>query len=132
MPRALAADAKALLRDEELGELSQQHGAIWDIYRWEDTDAILRLLHAVARERDIEITNNPIHDQLFYLDAGLRKVSARVRFGLGLGLDQLFHLDAGLCKVTRAALPTRSRGPHPTPPTSHPSPRTPHPSHLFL
>ena len=40
-----------------------QHGAIWDIYRWEDTAAILQLLHAVARERDVEITNNPIHDQ---------------------------------------------------------------------
>uniref|UniRef100_A0A7S2GU43 JmjC domain-containing protein n=1 Tax=Haptolina brevifila TaxID=156173 RepID=A0A7S2GU43_9EUKA len=64
---------RALLRDDELGELRQQHGAIWDIYRWEDTDAILRLLHTVARERDIEITSNPIHDQLFYLDATLRK-----------------------------------------------------------
>merc|ERR1711871_1703428 len=61
-----------LLDDDELGPLAHQHGAIWDIYRWEDTDAILRLLHAVARERDVEITNNPIHDQLFYLDDHLR------------------------------------------------------------
>jgi len=61
-----------LLRDSELGDLRHQHGAIWDIYRWEDTDAILALLHAVARERDVEITNNPIHDQLFYLDETLR------------------------------------------------------------
>ena len=35
--------------------------------------AILKLLHAVAVERDIEITNNPIHDQLFFLDAQLRR-----------------------------------------------------------
>jgi lysine-specific demethylase 3 len=62
-----------LLRDSELGDLRNQHGAIWDIYRWEDTDAILGLLHAVARERDVEITNNPIHDQLFYLDEALRR-----------------------------------------------------------
>jgi lysine-specific demethylase 3 len=62
-----------LLRDAELGELRTQHGAIWDIYRWEDTDAILSLLHTVARERDVEITNNPIHDQLFYLDDTLRR-----------------------------------------------------------
>ena len=61
------------LQDDELGELSSQHGAIWDIWRWEDSDAILQLLHAVARERDVEITNNPIHDQLFYLDAPLRR-----------------------------------------------------------
>ena len=27
----------------------------------------------VARERDVEITSNPIHDQLFYLDATLRR-----------------------------------------------------------
>jgi len=27
----------------------------------------------VARERDVEITSNPIHDQLFYLDDTLRK-----------------------------------------------------------
>ncbi|EOD41044.1 hypothetical protein EMIHUDRAFT_222108 [Emiliania huxleyi CCMP1516] len=47
--------------------------AIWDIYRWQDTEAILQLLHAVARERDVEITSNPIHDQLFYLDDTLRK-----------------------------------------------------------
>ena len=63
----------ALLDDEELGELSSQHGAIWDIYRWEDTEPILHLLHAVARERDVEITNNPVHDQLFYLDDALRR-----------------------------------------------------------
>jgi len=62
-----------LHRDEELGNLRTQHGAIWDIFRWEDTDAILALLHAVAREREVEITNNPIHDQLFYLDDSLRK-----------------------------------------------------------
>jgi len=61
-----------LLHDTELGDLRNQHGAIWDIYRWEDTEPILSLLHAVARERDIEITNNPIHDQLFYLDDVLR------------------------------------------------------------
>ena len=61
------------LHDDDLGELSSQHGAIWDIWRWEDSDAILQLLHAVARERDVEITNNPIHDQLFYLDAPLRR-----------------------------------------------------------
>lgn len=60
------------LHDNELGDLSGQYGAIWDIYRWEDTDAILRLLHQVAAERDVEITNNPIHDQLFYLDDTLR------------------------------------------------------------
>jgi len=66
-------DEGLLLHDDELGELSSQHGAIWDIYRWEDTEAILKLLHAVARERDIEITNNPVHDQLFYLDDTLRK-----------------------------------------------------------
>ena len=65
-------DAK-MLKDDELGELRHQHGAIWDIYRWEDTEAILSLLHAVARERDVEITNNPIHDQLFYLDDVLRR-----------------------------------------------------------
>ena len=46
---------------------------MWDIFRWEDSDAILQLLHAVARERDVEITSNPIHDQLFYLDASLRR-----------------------------------------------------------
>ena len=61
------------MADAELGSLSCQHGAIWDIYRWQDTEAILQLLHAVARERDVEITNNPIHDQLFYLDAPLRR-----------------------------------------------------------
>ena len=65
--------ASESLHDDELGELSSQHGAIWDIWRWEDSDAILQLLHAVARERDVEITNNPIHDQLFYLDAPLRR-----------------------------------------------------------
>ena len=65
--------ASDALQDDELGELSSQHGAIWDIWRWEDSDAILQLLHAVARERDVEITNNPIHDQLFYLDAPLRR-----------------------------------------------------------
>ena len=65
--------ASESLQDDELGELSSQHGAIWDIWRWEDSDAILQLLHAVARERDVEITNNPIHDQLFYLDAPLRR-----------------------------------------------------------
>ena len=27
----------------------------------------------MARERDVEITSNPIHDQLFYLDDTLRK-----------------------------------------------------------
>jgi len=64
---------EAALFDDELGCLRTQQGAIWDIYRWEDTAAILQLLHAVARERDIEITNNPIHDQLFYLDASLRR-----------------------------------------------------------
>ena len=69
--------------------------------RWEDSDAILQMLHAVAlhpalctplcahrsvhtalplsvrlqvaREREVEITSNPIHDQLFYLDATLRR-----------------------------------------------------------
>jgi len=61
------------LHDDELGDLSAQYGAIWDIYRWEDTDAILQLLHQVAAERDVEITNNPIHDQLFYLDETLRR-----------------------------------------------------------
>lgn len=61
------------LYDEELGSLRKASGAIWDIYRWEDTDAILQLLHDVARERDVEITCNPIHDQLFYLDATLRR-----------------------------------------------------------
>lgn len=64
---------EASLADAELGSLSCQHGAIWDIYRWQDTEAILQLLHAVARERDVEITSNPIHDQLFYLDDTLRK-----------------------------------------------------------
>merc|ERR1719482_2345523 len=64
---------RALLHDDELGDLRTQHGAIWDIFRWEDTEAILGLLHAVARERDVEITNNPIHDQRFYLDDALRK-----------------------------------------------------------
>lgn len=63
----------AELYDDELGSLRKASGAIWDIYRWEDTDAILQLLHAVARERDVEITSNPIHDQLFYLDAALRR-----------------------------------------------------------
>ena len=67
--------------DEELGDLRAQHGAIWDIYRWEDSDAILQLLHEVARERDIEITSNPIHDQLFYLDASLRR-RLRVKYGV--------------------------------------------------
>ncbi len=62
-----------MLHDDELGDLRHQSGAIWDIYRWEDTDAILRLLHTVARERDVEITSNPIHDQLFYLDGALRR-----------------------------------------------------------
>jgi len=66
-------DEKLLLHDEELGDLGKQHGAVWDIFRWEDSDAILQLLHAVARERDVEITSNPIHDQLFYLDASLRR-----------------------------------------------------------
>jgi len=63
----------ASLHDDELGSLREQEGAVWDIYRWEDSDSILALLHAVARERDVEITNNPIHDQLFYLDAKLRR-----------------------------------------------------------
>lgn len=53
----------AMYHDRELGDLRAAQGAIWDIYRWEDSDAILQLLHAVARERDFEITNNPIHDQ---------------------------------------------------------------------
>ena len=66
------AGGDGLLHDPELGDLSNQHGAIWDIWRWEDTEPILNLLHQVARERDIEITNNPIHDQLFYLDDVLR------------------------------------------------------------
>jgi len=65
-------DAAAMLHDAELGDLRTHHGAIWDIYRWEDSDAILQLLHAVARERNVEITSNPIHDQLFYLDDALR------------------------------------------------------------
>jgi len=70
-----------VLNDRELGDLRAARGAIWDIYRWEDSDAILQLLHAVARERDIEITHNPIHDQLFYLDDGLRERLA-VQYGV--------------------------------------------------
>ena len=35
----------------------------------------------MARERDIEITSNPIHDQLFYLDASLRR-RLRVKYGV--------------------------------------------------
>ena len=74
-------EEQSMLCDKELGDLRSQHGAIWDIYRWEDSNAILQLLHAVAGERDIEITTNPIHDQLFYLDDALR-VRLAQQFGI--------------------------------------------------
>ena len=50
-------------------------GAIWHIYHPRDADKIRDLLNKVSIERGqkLEPNTDPIHDQMWYLDAGLRK-----------------------------------------------------------
>jgi hypothetical protein len=45
--------------------------AVWDIYRLEDLPKIRQFLMTVANERGIRV-DDPVHDQIFYLDQTLR------------------------------------------------------------
>lgn len=44
--------------------------AVWDIFRAEDADKIRQFLHSHFKD---QFANDPIHAQVFYLDAELRK-----------------------------------------------------------
>lgn len=51
---------------------SQTGCAVWDIYRAEDTDKIRLFLKKKFQKHKTAFTD-PIHSQMFYLDASLRK-----------------------------------------------------------
>jgi lysine-specific demethylase 3 len=54
--------------------------AVWDIYQFADLPKIRQFLHKVAAEKNIEV-DDPVHDQMFYLNDELRK-RLRTEYGV--------------------------------------------------
>uniref|UniRef100_T1IIC8 [histone H3]-dimethyl-L-lysine(9) demethylase n=1 Tax=Strigamia maritima TaxID=126957 RepID=T1IIC8_STRMM len=64
-----------ILTRRRVRERNERPGALWHIYNARDADKIRDLLNKVAVERGetLEAHHDPIHDQSWYLDAGLRE-----------------------------------------------------------
>lgn len=73
-------------------------GAVWHLYDRQYADAIRRYLQEKQQRNSREVTGNPIHDQVDYLDADDRKrltnQSVHVRTVMQL-LGDIVHIPAG-------------------------------------
>lgn len=65
------ADAVNIMMHSELTPNGEEGGAMWDIFRVQDADAIRTFMKKEIQGSSL--TDDPIHSQLFYLDPFLRK-----------------------------------------------------------
>mmetsp|Transcript_9358 Transcript_9358/g.22552 ORF Transcript_9358/g.22552 Transcript_9358/m.22552 type:complete len:346 (+) Transcript_9358:2517-3554(+) len=80
-PPAEGSEVDASLLNDELGSLAGAAGAVWDIFRYEDTDKLCAFLREHAERTGAPAPTHPIHDQSVYLDDGMRR-ELRERYGV--------------------------------------------------
>ncbi|KAJ1637442.1 hypothetical protein T492DRAFT_309546 [Pavlovales sp. CCMP2436] len=74
-------------------------GAIWDIWKPEDKEKISQLLKFRAEEMDVPVSETPIHDQFYYINAAdrarLKEEFGVVGFRFVQGLGDMVVVPAG-------------------------------------